>query len=480
VAGPAALAGVLLGLAVPPWGFWPLGFLGMAGLFLVIEPLDARGRALAGFVTGASFYAMTLWWMTEFTVAAVAVFLVEAAFLALAAVLVPAAAGPRWRWVAWPAAVLFAEALRGKFVVGGLPLGGLDLGLVSSPLAPAARIGGRLLLATLAAVAGVAIVAAVRRRPAVAAGALAVLVAAPLAGALLPHGHGTTAVRTSLVQGGGRRGYRAIHSDASLVFNAQVLGTDGVRGPLDLLFWPEDVVDVDLPVASTPEGEVISRLAQRFHTTLIAGVVEPAGPGHFHNLVVAWDANGNIVGRVEKAHRVPFGEYIPLRGVIEKVYDLSVVPRDAVKGHGPGLLRTPAGPFGVMISYEVFFPHRGRAGVRAGGEVLLVPTNAASFRTSQVPTQELAAARIRALESGRWLVQAGPTGYGAFIDPNGRLVSRTRLGDRAVLSHRVTRRTGLTVLSRFGPTPWVLVALGLLVAAHRRAYLTDRSTSSEP
>jgi apolipoprotein N-acyltransferase len=265
----------------------------------------------------------------------------------------------------------------------------------------------------------------------------------------------------SLVQGGGRRGYRAIHSDASRVFEAQVLATMKVQRPVDLLVWPEDVVDVDLPVAQTEEGATLARLAESYGTTLVAGVVEPAGPDHFHNKAMAWDSNGHIVASVEKAHRVPFGEYVPLRGFIQRFYDLSVVPRDAVKGHGPGVLRTPAGPLGVVISYEVFFPHRARAAVRAGGQVLLVPTNAASFNTSQVPTQELAAARLRALESGRWLIQAGPTGYGAFVDPDGRLAARTTLGRRAVLARTVTRRRGLTPFTRWGPGP--LVALGVLV-----------------
>jgi apolipoprotein N-acyltransferase len=471
------VAGVLFGLAVPPWGFWPLGPVGMAILLLRLEGLPARARALAGFSAGVVFYAMTLWWMTEFTVAAVAVFLVEALFLAAAA----AATGPRLRWAAWPAAVLVAEALRGKFVVGGLPLGGLDLGLVSSPLAPAARVGGRLLLVTLVAVMGVALAGAVRRRLAVVAAALVVTIALPLLGVVVPHGHDGRALRVTLVQGGGRRGYRAIHSDASAVFERQVIATQQVASPTDLLVWPEDVIDVDFPVAQTVEGDTVARLARRLHTTVVAGVVEPADPGHFHNRAVAWDPEGRIVASTEKAHRVPFGEYVPLRGLIEKVYDLSVVPRDAVIGHGPGLLRTPAGPLGALISYEVFFPHRGRAAVRAGSEVLLVPTNAASFKTSQVPTQQLAAARLRALESGRWLVQVGPTGYGAYIDPNGKLVARTTLGRQAVLAHRIKRRTGLTPFTKWGPGP--LVGFGVLVLLAtwwpgRRRDLLDRSVNS--
>jgi len=93
---------------------------------------------------------------------------------------------------------------------------------------------------------------------------------------------------------------------------------------------------------------------------------------------------------------VPFGEYIPLRSIIKHFADLSLVPDDAVPGRGPGLLdmaRRP-GRLGVVISYEVFFADRARAAIRAGGELLLVPTNAASFKTGQVAGQELGAARL--------------------------------------------------------------------------------------
>ncbi len=125
----------------------------------------------------------------------------------------------------------------------------------------------------------------------------------------------------------------------------------------------------------------------------------------------------------------------------------------------------------MVISYEVFFADRARAAVRAGGQVLLVPTNASSFTTSQVPTQELAAARLRALETGRTVVQAAPTGFTAVVDPRGRVVSRTDLGPAAVLDGVVTLRDGHTVATRVGDAPVTgaaVVALGLASLSTRR------------
>jgi apolipoprotein N-acyltransferase len=159
---------------------------------------------------------------------------------------------------------------------------------------------------------------------------------------------------------------------------------------------------------------------------------------------------------------------VPLRGVIEHLADLSEVPRDAIAGRGPGVVTTPAGRAAVAISYEVFFADRARSGAAAGGRLLLVPTNASSYTTSQVPTQELAAARLRAVETGRWVVQAAPTGFSAVVDQRGRVHARSSLGPAAVLAARVGARTGKTPAVDLGDLPVVLAALILLAASQIR------------
>src|SRR2546426_756153 len=185
-------------------------------------------------------------------------------------------------------------------------------------------------------------------------------------------------------------------------------------------------------------------LARRLDATVVAGIVEDAGSDHFLNAAVVWAPDGRVVGRYDKVHRVPFGEYIPLRSLIRHLADLSSVPRDERSGHGPGRLDTPVGRLAVVVSYEVFFGDRARSGIRAGGRLLLVPTNASSFKTSQVPGQEVAAARLRAIEGGRWVVQAAPTGYTAVVDQRGRIRARGPLGRAATVEGTVGLRTGRT------------------------------------
>ena len=153
-------------------------------------------------------------------------------------------------------------------------------------------------------------------------------------------------VRVALVQGGGQRGLSKEQVSPSSVFAAQLAATFAVadaRPSPDLVLWPEDVVALDRPLAGSPQAALLSRLARQLHTTLLVGVTEPASTTSFRNEVVAWGPSGHIVGVFEKVHRVPFGEYVPLRSFFSHFADLSGVPVDAVPGHGTGLMRTPAG-----------------------------------------------------------------------------------------------------------------------------------------
>jgi apolipoprotein N-acyltransferase len=117
-----------------------------------------------------------------------------------------------------------------------------------------------------------------------------------------------------------------------------------------------------------------------------------------------------------------------------------------------------------MISYEVFYADRGRASVRDGAEILIVPTNTSSYATSQIPTQEIAASEVQAVQQGRDLLQAAPTGYSAWIDHRGTLRSRSALGVRQVVPATLERRTGRTLYVRWGDAP-VLLTSGVALAA---------------
>ena len=475
--GTALAGGLLLAASLPPWpaasGAWPLGVLGAAALFAAGSGQGPGGRLACGAAAGLGLYLPGLWWMRDFSVPGYLVAtLLEAAILAGGLALVPAAPGWR-RAVVFPAALAAAEGVRGRWPFGGLPISGIDLGQVGGPLAGAARLGGRLLLVGLVGAGGVVLVMVVRRRWGAALAGAVMVAAVAGAGAVAPDGRSDGRLSVAAVQGGGPRGVRAVLRDRGPVFERQLEATAGLRAPVGLVLWPEDVVDVETDVAATPEGRRLSELARSQGATLVAGVVEDVDPDRFHNAAVAWGPDGTLLDRYEKVHRVPFGEYVPGRGLIGAVADLSAVPRDAIAGTGPATLETPAGRLAVVVSYEVFFDDRVRAGVRAGGRMVLVPTNASSYRDAQVPAQEVAVARLRAIETGRWVVQAAPTGYSAVVDHRGRVRARSGLGRPAVLVADAGLRSGSTPFVALGPTPWLLAALVMLFGGRTKLSLFD-------
>jgi apolipoprotein N-acyltransferase len=476
---PSILAGLGLALSLPPWGFWVLAFPAAGLLWWRLGGLSPRARLWSGWLAGLGCFVPGLMWARSFTVAgAIALIVIEALFPAVACLVVPSRTTGA-RALAFPAAMTLAEAARMSWPFGGLPIGGVFLGQAGGPVVGMARLGGPLLLTAAVFTGGVAVallsqaaLMAVRRtkglRNFAAVGSIA-LIAVVLVTIVADHasdgGAPRGTVTAAAVQGGGVRGFRKSQVDPSVVLAAQRAATarlqqlDNGDAP-QLVLWPEDVVSLSSPLdGSSMEGS-LSKLARTLHTTLVVGVTENVSSTTFRNEVVAWGPNGDLVSRFEKVHRVPFGEYVPYRGFFQHVADLSSVPLDAIPGTGTGLLPTPAAPLGALVSYEVFYADRGRSSVRAGAQLLIVPTNTSSYSTDQVPSQEIAASEVQAVEQGRDLLQAAPTGFSAVIDHRGRLLSRSTLGKLQVITATLDRRTGETLFVRYGDTP-IMVLAGL-------------------
>jgi apolipoprotein N-acyltransferase len=273
-------------------------------------------------------------------------------------------------------------------------------------------------------------------------------------------------VTVAAVQGGGARGLHAIFTDASVVYQRQLVATDHIPTTfrIGLVLWPEDVIALENPLEGSPEDAQVAAQARRLHATLIAGVTRWVGTSHFLNEAVAWGPDGHIVARYEKVHRVPFGEYVPARSFFSHLGPTGLVPRDAIPGHGPGIMDVPAGRIGVMISFEVFFPSRAASAISHGASLLVVPTNDASYSTGQVPAQEVAADQLRAIETGRDLVQAASTGYTDVVTNRGVVAARTSLSEQAVLIRRVPLRTGSTLYDRVGDGPSLALTLAVVLA----------------
>lgn len=449
--------GLLVAASVPPMGFWPLAFPGLVLLDRVIAGCGPRSRFARGWSFGLCLLWPTTWWMHELTLVGwLLAGPILATILGAALAATPPGAG---RWLGLPGAWLVFEAVKGRWPFGGVPLSALAIGQVAGPLAPIARIGGSLLVGGVTVTLAVGLAALLRRSIVPAAAALAVALVALVVAAAAPRGTGTgQEVRIAIVQGGGEQGTTSLETDPRDVFDAHLAASALVEGPVDLVVWPENTVDVEGPLVDAPEGDELAALARRLDATLVVGATEgDAALDGFHNVAIAFDADGEVVSRHEKERRVPFGEVVPFRSLIEPLAPDALPERDAIVGTGPAVLDTPAGPLGVVISWEVFFPDRARDAIGNGGEILLNPTNGSSFTGTQVQGQQVHSSRLRAIETGRWVLQAAPTGFSAIVTPTGDVLQRTGVSEQRVLQGTVERRTGRTWAVRFGD--WLPLAL---------------------
>ena len=315
------------------------------------------------------------------------------------------------------------------------------------------------------AVIGIALSAAWERRHIVAATALAGVVALWLVAIVAPTGHDIRTINAAVVQGGGPQGTRASETDPRDVFDRHVEATSLVTTPVDLVVWPENVVAVDSLLATTRENAELSALAKDLNTTLVAGITEVLDSSSFANASIVYLPDGSTGGRYDKVRRVPFGEFVPLRGLIESVAgsNTGIPVRDARAGTEPAIVRTPAGDLALAISWEIFFTNRGRDGVLHGGQILLNPTNGSSYWLTQVQTQQVASSQLRAIETGRWVLQAAPTGFSAIVNPSGNVLKRTSISEQVVLQQDVMLRSGDTIATVIGPMPVIWLS-GILLA----------------
>ena len=194
-----------------------------------------------------------------------------------------------------------------------------------------------------------------------------------------------------------------------------------------------------------------------------------------------------------KQKLVPFGEYIPLRSLISKITSLTALqPTDFTPGHKTVVFSVGKIRLGAMICWEVGFDSIARSEVAAGANLLAMPSNDATYEREGEITgetgQQLAMARIRAVEHDRSVVVASTTGYSAIIAPDGRLISRTGTWQQAELEARVPLITYTTLADRVGPWPeYVIVAMtaaALILAAwpltRRRIFPTPGATAENP
>ncbi|CAN3129436.1 apolipoprotein N-acyltransferase [Mycobacterium sp. smrl_JER01] len=495
----AIAAGLALCVSFPPFGWWFAAILAFAlfGWVLSRGATTVAGGAGYGLLFGLAFYVPLLPWISGLVGAVpwLALSVAQALFPALfgsVAVAVRKLPG----WPLWFAGLWSAqEWLKSTVPFGGFPWGVVGFSQTDSPLLPLASLGGAPLVSFATVLLGFGVAGLLQeiagwwRRDAAARAAAPPAVVFPGVCVTLVLLAATLAwpnVRTAGLEAGDEPAVTvaAVQGNVprlGLDFNAQrrAVLDNHVRETLRLaedvragrapqpmfVVWPENSSDID-PLANPDAAQQISTAAAAIGAPILVGGVV-AAPGFSrdnpvsNNTVLVWNPDTGPADRHDKRIVQPFGEYLPWRDFFRRLSSYADRAGYFVPGDGDGVVQAAGVPVGVATCWEVIFDRAPRESVRAGAQLLTVPSNNATFDQA-MSEQQLAFGRLRAVEHNRFVVVAGTTGISAVIAPDGREIARTGWFEPAYLDQQIRLKTALTPATRFGPyLEGVLVAVGV-------------------
>ena len=282
-----------------------------------------------------------------------------------------------------------------------------------------------------------------------------------------------TPIRVGLVQGNVAQDEKWDRARATGILQTYVgLSRQAAGRGARFILWPESA----LPFVFEDDalaGDVVRRLAFDTHAFILFGSdqIERGTPARYYNSAFLMDPDGTIAAVYRKMHLVPFGEYVPVRRLLFFAAPLVEAVSDFSEGDRVVMLPVAGHVASTAICYEVVYPNLARDAVRSGSQLLTTITNDAWFGRSSAPWQHVEMASLRAIEEGRYLVRAANTGISGIVDPYGRVLTRSRLFEEAVLVGDARFLAGLTVYARTGDVfvyACAFATLAALLATRRR------------
>jgi len=476
--------------AAMPLGFAPFGWYWLVPLLLVVmlacwHDQLPREAAWRGFWFGAGAFGTGTYWLYI----SIAIFggspLWLAIFLMLALVLIMASyfALTGWVWVrlriessalallAWfPSVWVLAEWLRG-WLFTGFPWLSLGYGQIDGPLSGWAPVGGvyavSLVTAVVSGALALLLLGSTRRAR---LGAVSVLLLIGASSLLLLDREWTQVsgepVRVALVQGSISQDRKWLPEQRRPTMRLYRQLTFAER-EAELVLWPE----VAIPAMRYQVDawlDALDEQARRAGVSLLLGIlVDDFDNDRFYNSLIS---SGEAEGEYHKRHLVPFGEFFPVPSFIRNWMRLMSLPnRDTAHGdRDQAPLRAADLVLAPSICYEDAYGAEQRDFLPEA-TVLVNVSNDAWFGDSIAPHQHLQIARMRALETGRYMLRATNTGITAIIDAGGRVLATVPQFEARVLRGEVVPHAGATPFVRFGNAPVVLLSLVLPLLLGLRA-----------
>lgn len=498
----AVLGGVLFAGAFPGLGWWPLALPGVALLLFSTAGRTIPQALATGLLGGSVFWGIHIFWSTVYLgpIPWLALGGLQTLFFAAAAVLCSLAwtwaprtvPGPWGSLVAAPLLVAGIWSLR-ESITSVWPYGGFSWGRIAfsqsegwfaDTVAWVGATGLGFLLAVVATLL-VQTVRAVEMRPLariLPPIALAVLIVA------VPGfpGEVSGSIRIAAVQGNSNSGLFADYVRGEILQD-HLAATRPLYGEdVDLIVWPENASDID-PLRSTAATQALDHVTTELNAPLIVGTITRDADDRTFNSVLLWERGQGATQQYDKMHPVPFAEYLPDREFwypfAPDLFDM--VPRDYSFGERPNVFALEGAIAGIAICFDIVDDGLIALMIDSGADIILAPTNNADFGRTDESAQQLAIARIRAIETHRSVVNISTVGTSAIIAPDGRTIEQLPTFEAGHMLQDVALSTTTTPATVIGGglglalnllTVFALLGLGLLqrTALRRRAALGRR------
>ena len=482
----AAIAGGLVyDLGFPGVGIWPLAFAGIALALVSLIGRSGWSAALVGFAFGLAFYLQLVSWTSLYLgpVPWLALSVLESLIVAGGAVLialayrwVPRASTSRWVRLVWLPLLVAGlwcvrEAATGSIPYGGFPWGRAALSQSESPFADVVSWVGSTGLGFIMVAIVAGVIEWVRLRGWQDLRAAIPVAALVLVALLVPAWPTTTTgeLRVASVQGNGPAGYFDEREPGD-VLAAQLEATEPILDEpgIDVLLWPEGGSDID-PMRSPDVADIFDDLSEQLGAPLVLNTVTTRDD-EFFNTSLLWRAGEGVVDSYDKRNPVPFGEYIPDREFWELLAPdlIGLIQRGYTPGTNAPVFDLDDAVTGLAICFDVIYDELIWEGARDGAELYMFQTNNADFNGTDENEQQLAIARLRAIETGRSVVNISTVGTSQVIDPTGRTIDALPAYEPGAMVTDVELRDGLTpsvVLGGAVPLLVVAASLGGLLAA---------------
>jgi apolipoprotein N-acyltransferase len=480
----AVLAGILFTLAFAPFDQPYLAVAALGLLFASWQRASPRRALLRGYLFGLGCFGLGVSWVYisvhDFGGANIpSACLITGLFVgfwawfpALAGYL-SVKTGPPGALMVMPAVWLLIEYLRGCLVLNGFPWLQIAYSQLETPLAgyiPILGVYGTGFLAALTAAVLVFIFQAKKHRLVLAAALIALWAAGGMLRAVKWTAAAGVPIRVALIQGNIAQDQKWLPENRLDTLRHYKTATEHHWHDAAVIVWPETSIPAYLDDVNDGFLLPLGKAAREHNVDLIVSL-----PAHGNSETEKYNAVmtlGKETGMYRKRHLLPFGEYLPWQPVSGWILNSlaiklgSFTPGDAVQP----LLKAGGYPFITSICYEDAFGEAGLRGLPDAAYLVNV-TNDGWFGDSIEPWQHLQMARMRALETGRFLARSTNTGVTAIIAPDGSVTHQAPLFKAAVLTGEITPMAGMTPYAKLGDKPVIyglaVMLVGLVIAGRR-------------